>query len=73
MALFTTPLMKEPTNYEEALNCKEKEDQIAWKEGIDKEINEMTKRGVWEVIDEKEIPSDKQCIKNKWIFMMKQN
>ena len=37
LALFTTAMTKEPTNYEEALNCEKKEDQIAWKEAIDKE------------------------------------
>ena len=51
-------MIKEPTNYEESLNCEKKEDQISWKEAIDKELNEITKRGVWETIDEKDIPSD---------------
>ena len=38
------------------------------KEAIDKELNEMTKRGVWELIDENNIPSDQQCINNSWDF-----
>ena len=46
-------MIKEPTNYEESLNCEKKEYQIAWKEAINKELKEMTKRGVWETIDEK--------------------
>jgi hypothetical protein len=29
---------------------------IEWIDVIDKELKEMAKRGVWEVIDEKEIP-----------------
>jgi hypothetical protein len=33
----------------------------------------MTKRGVWEIIDEKDVPNDRRCIKNKWIFKMKKN
>jgi hypothetical protein len=33
----------------------------------------MTKRGVWEVIDEKDVPNDQRCIKNKWIFKVKRN
>ena len=53
LALFTAAMIKEPTNYEEALNVKKKEDQIAWKEAINKQLNEMIKRGVWEIIDEK--------------------
>jgi hypothetical protein len=33
----------------------------------------MTIRDVWEIIDEKDFTSDKRCIKNKWIFEVKQN
>jgi hypothetical protein len=32
--------------------------------------NYKTKGGVWEVIDEKEIPINQLCIKNKWIKEM---
>jgi hypothetical protein len=31
----------------------------------------MEKRGVWEIIDEKNIPINRRCIKNKWIFKVK--
>ena len=73
LALLTTDFMKEPSSFEEAINCKRKEDQDAWKEAINKELNEMTKRGVWEVIDEQNVPNDRRCIKNKWIFKVKRN
>jgi hypothetical protein len=33
----------------------------------------MTKRGIWEVIDEKDIPIDCRCIKKKRIFKVKRN
>jgi Reverse transcriptase (RNA-dependent DNA polymerase) len=33
----------------------------------------MTKRGVWEVIDEQNVPSDRRCIKNKWIIKVERN
>jgi hypothetical protein len=39
----------------------------------DKELKEMEKRGVWEIIDEKDIPINHQCIKSKWIFKVKRN
>jgi hypothetical protein len=71
LALFTTAFVKEPSSFEEAINCEKKEDQDAWKIAIDKELSEMTKRGVWEVIDEKDEPNDRRCIKNKLIFKMK--
>jgi hypothetical protein len=50
-----------------------KQAKLAWNEAIDKELNDMTKRGVWEVIDEKDIPEDCRCIKNKWVFKIKRN
>lgn len=31
------------------------------------------RRGAWEIMDEKDIPSDHSRIKNKWIFKIKQN
>jgi hypothetical protein len=58
LALLTTSLSKEPSSFEEAINCGNKDDQKAWKESIEKELNKMTKRGVWEVIDEKDVPND---------------
>ena len=73
MALFSAVFVKEPSTFEEAINCEKKEEQDAWKEAIDKELSEMTKRGVWQVIDDKDIPSDRRCIKNKWIFKVKRN
>jgi hypothetical protein len=36
LALFTTNLVKEPSSYEEAINCEQKEEQNAWKEAIDR-------------------------------------
>jgi hypothetical protein len=58
LALLTTSFTKEPSNFEESVNCENKDDQKAWKEAIEKESNEMTKGGVWEIIDEKEVPND---------------
>jgi hypothetical protein len=57
---------KEPIIYEEAVNCQQKVDENKWKNAINKK--EIEKRGMWEVIDEKKIPINSQCIKNKWIF-----
>ena len=73
ITLFGAAFVKEPSTFEEAINCEKKEEQDAWKEAIDKELSEMTKRGVWQVIDDKDIPSDRRCIKNKWIFKVKRN
>jgi hypothetical protein len=73
LALFSTVMIKEPTTNEEAINCEQKEDQIKWKSAINKELKEMEKRGVWKIIDEKDIPINRWYIKNKWIFKVKKN
>jgi hypothetical protein len=73
LALFSTVMIEEPTTYEEAINSEQKEDQIKWKSAVNKELKEMEKRGVWEIIDEKYIPINRRCIKNKWIFKVKRN
>jgi hypothetical protein len=73
LALFSTEIVKEPTTYEEAINSEQKEDQIKWKNSIDKVLKEVEKRNVWEIIDEKDIPIDFRCIKNTWIFKVKRN
>jgi hypothetical protein len=73
LALLTNSFTKEPSSFEEAINCENKDDQKAWKEAIEKELNKMTKRGVWEIIDEKDFPNDQRCIQNKWIFKVKRN
>jgi hypothetical protein len=49
------------------------EDQIKWEKAIRKELKEMEKRGVWEIIDEKDIPINRQWIENKSIFKVKRN
>jgi hypothetical protein len=53
LALFSTVTVKEPTTYEEAITCEQKEDHFKWKSTINKELKEKEKRGVWEIIDEK--------------------
>jgi hypothetical protein len=73
LALLTTSFTKEPSIFEQAINGENKDNQMAWKEPIEKELNETTKRGVWEIIDEKDFPNDRRCIKNKWIFKVKRN
>jgi hypothetical protein len=73
LALFSTVIIKKSTTYEEAINCEQKEDQIKWKNAINKELNKMEKKGVWEIIDEKDIPIIRRCIENIWIPKVKTN
>jgi hypothetical protein len=68
LALFSTFVIKEPTTYEQAINSEQKEDQIKWKSAINKELKEIEKQGVCEIIDDIDISINRRCSKNKWIF-----
>jgi hypothetical protein len=54
--LFSTEIIKESTTYEESINSEQKEEQIRWKNAINKQLKEMEKRRFWKIIDEKDIP-----------------
>jgi hypothetical protein len=41
LAFFSTEIVQEPKTHEETINSEQKEDQIKWKNAIDKELNEM--------------------------------
>jgi hypothetical protein len=43
-AFFSTEIVKGQTTYEEAINSKQKENEIKWKNAINKEIKEMEKQ-----------------------------
>jgi hypothetical protein len=53
LALFSTEIVKEPTSYEASIKSEQKEDRIKWKNRFNKDLKEMEKRGVWEIIDKK--------------------
>jgi hypothetical protein len=44
-----------------------------WRKAINKELEEMDKKQVWEVIKKEEIPEKRRTIKCKWIFKIKRN
>jgi hypothetical protein len=44
LALFSTDIVKEPTSYEESINSEQKEDQMKWKNVIDKDLKNGEKR-----------------------------
>ena len=40
---------------------------------IRKEFHDMNHRQVWMKIKRSEMPPDRRCVKNKWVFKIKQN
>jgi len=63
----------EPTSFEEAWNHADPKIQRKWREAINKEFEEMSKKEVWEVMKKEDIPKNRRTIKCKWIFKIKRN
>jgi Reverse transcriptase (RNA-dependent DNA polymerase) len=71
LALFTTAFIKEPLSFEEAISCEKKGYQDAWKDAIDKEFSEMTKRGIGKSSMKNMCQVINVVSINKWIFKVK--
>ena len=64
---------EEPTSFDEAWNhpdvtCREK-----WRKAIHKEFADMNKQQVWQKTTKSLMPANRRCVKNKWVFKIKQN
>jgi hypothetical protein len=64
---------EEPKTFDEAWNHEDLVMREKWREAINKELEEMNKKQVCEVMKKEEIPKDRRTIKCKWIFKIKQN
>jgi hypothetical protein len=58
---------EEPRNYKDALKSK---DADKWKLAIQNEVDSLTEKGVWKIVDR---PRDRKAIGYKWIFKIKHN
>jgi Reverse transcriptase (RNA-dependent DNA polymerase) len=75
VAMFSSASVyqEEPKTFDEAWNHENLAMRDKWREAINKELEEMNKKQVWEVIKKEEIPKNRRTIKCKWIFEIKQN
>jgi Reverse transcriptase (RNA-dependent DNA polymerase) len=73
LALFGVNFEDEPRTFDEAWNCKDPINREKWRMAIKKEFTDMESREVWDVIRKEDVPSDRRCIKCKWIFKIKRN
>jgi hypothetical protein len=78
MSLMSTnssdkPTPEEPTKFEQAWNHPDPNQRTKWREAIQKEFNDMNKRKVWDVIPRQQMPSDRRCVKSKWVFKIKRD
>jgi hypothetical protein len=65
LALFTTATVNEPTAFDKAWKCNNKKHRKLWREAINKELGKMSKKEVWEVVNQEDIHKDRRCIKSK--------
>ena len=64
---------EEPNTFQEAWHHPDEYQQKKWREAIRKEFRDMIKCKVWRRTNKRNIPSNRRCIKCKWVFKIKQN
>ena len=66
------PQFIEPKTFKEAWNHPDPRQRAKWREAIRKEFRDMIKRKVWRRVKKSSIPSNRRCVKSKWVFKIKQ-
>src|SRR5271168_2346335 len=66
-AMIGASLEDDPTSLKEA---KARSDWPKWKEAMDAEIDQLTKRGTYKMVD---LPHDRKAIASKWVFRIKRD
>lgn len=67
------PQYVEPKTFQEAWNHPDPKQRAMWREAIRKEFHDMIKRKVWRRVKKSSIPSNRRCVKCKWVFKIKRN
>jgi Reverse transcriptase (RNA-dependent DNA polymerase) len=65
--------MDEPRFFNEAWNHSDNNERESWRQAIEKELLDMEKKKVWEIIDKSSVPKERSLIGNKWVFKQKKN
>ena len=76
LAMITTESVSvpgEPTSFNEAWNHPDITHREKWWEAICKEFADMNKQQVWRKTTKSVMPANQRCVKNKWVFKIKQN
>ena len=60
-----------PMKYSEAWDHPETKERERWRAAIKKEMEDAIKRGVYKKCKRKDVPSNKRCVKCKWVFKRK--
>jgi transposase InsO family protein len=63
----------EPKTFQKAWNHENPEQREKWRTAIKKEFHDMIQRGVWRNMKRRDMPSNRRCVKCKWLFKVKRN
>ncbi len=64
---------EEPKTFQQAWYHPDEYQCKMWREAIRKEYQDMIKHKVWRRTSKRQIPSNRRCIKCKWVFKIKRN
>ena len=64
---------EEPKTFQQAWYHPDEYQRKMWREAIRKEYRDMIKHNVWRRTSKRQIPSNRRCIKCKWVFKIKRN
>ena len=63
----------EPRNFQEAWYHQNSEKRQNWRVAIRKEFKDMTRQGVWDIVERNSIPEGRRLIGSKWVFKEKRD
>jgi len=63
----------ESRSFDEGWNHPNAEQRVKWCDAIQKEFKDMNNHGVWRKIERADTPSERRCVKNKWVFKINRN
>jgi len=66
-------MFEAPNTFDEAWNHSDPFQRQRWREAIDKELTKMNDKGVWKKVKRSTMPSDRRCVKHKWVFEIKRS
>ena len=64
---------EEPSTFQQAWDHPDSQSREKWRTAIKKEFKDMNNRKVWRKIERSQLPSDRRCVKSKWVFKIKRN
>ena len=62
-----------PRNFQEAWYHQDSKKRQNWRVAIRKEFKDMTRQGVWDVVEWNSIPEGRRLIGSKWVFKEKRD